>query len=218
MENKASVFDVLNALNCNEHTEKKGDLTYLSWSWAYASVMKEYPDMTYEVVKDENGRMYFADQFGIMCRTRVTIEGVTREMWLPVMDNNNKAMLDKPYTYKVYNKFKKQYEEKTCEAATMFDINKTIMRCLVKNFAVFGLGLYIYSGEDLPEDSNPTIPPLTLTEEEKSQLEIAIQEIKECKSEEELSAVANRWEGFYKVDAFVRAGQIKRQELINNAK
>ena len=55
------------------------------------------------------------------------------------------------YKRQVYDKFKKEYVERTVEAASMFDINKTIMRCLVKNLAMFGLGLYIYAGEDIPE-------------------------------------------------------------------
>ena len=84
-----------------------------------------------------------------MVFTDVTIEGQTHEMWLCVMDGANKAMKAQPYTYKVRN------GEKTVDAATMFDINKTIMRCLVKNLAMFGLGLYIYAGEDLPEEVKP---------------------------------------------------------------
>ena len=95
-----------------------------------------------------------------MVFTSVTVNGLTREMWLPVMDGANKSMLDHPYTYRVkkyeYNQetrkkeFMGNYEEKPVEAATMFDINKTIMRCLTKNLAMFGLGIYIYAGEDLP--------------------------------------------------------------------
>ena len=80
-----------------------------------------------------------------MVYTNVTIDGITHMMWLPVMDGANKAMKNKPYTYNTKS------GEKTVEAATMFDVNKTIMRCLVKNLAMFGLGLYIYAGEDLPE-------------------------------------------------------------------
>jgi hypothetical protein len=80
-----------------------------------------------------------------MCRTSVTIEGETLEMWLPVMDGANKAMKKVAYEYKT------KYGPKQVEAATSFDINKTMMRCLVKNLAMFGLGIYIYAGEDLPE-------------------------------------------------------------------
>ena len=81
-----------------------------------------------------------------MVFTDVTINGLTHTMWLPVMDGANKAMKSEGYTHDT--KFKKDI---SVEPATMFDINKTIMRCLVKNLAMFGLGLYIYSGEDLPE-------------------------------------------------------------------
>ena len=81
-----------------------------------------------------------------MVFTSVTIEGLTHSMWLPVMDSSNKAMKSEGYTYDT--KFKKDI---SVEPATMFDVNKAIMRCLVKNLAMFGLGLYIYAGEDLPE-------------------------------------------------------------------
>lgn len=143
----AEVFKTLNAVNVNEHTEKREGLTYLSWAWAWAEVKKLYPDASYTIWKDEQNRPYVYDaNLGYMVYTTVTIEGQTHEMWLPVMDGKNKAMKAEPYTYKT------KYGEKTVEAATMFDINKSIMRCLVKNLAMFGLGLYIYAGEDLPED------------------------------------------------------------------
>ena len=71
-----------------------------------------------------------------------------------------------PYTYSVWNNFKKAFEEKTVQAASMFDINKTLMRCLVKNLAMFGLGLYIFQGDDLPEksadDTTSSVPQQTV--------------------------------------------------------
>lgn len=152
-------------LNVNEHTETKNDLTYLSWAWAWQETLKICPTATYEIKhfldKDNVSRCYQYDPIlGYMVFTQVTINGLTREMWLPVMDGANKSMLDHPYTYKVkkyeYNKetkkkeFMGNYDEKQVEQATMFDINKTIMRCLTKNLAMFGLGIYIYAGEDLP--------------------------------------------------------------------
>lgn len=140
-------FQELYSLNVNEYVEKKQGLSYLSWSYAWAEFKKIYPDATYEIKKDENGRCYFGDaEIGYMVYTTVTAGGLTYEMWLPVMDNNNKAMKLNSYTYMTRN------GEKTVEAVSMFDINKAVMRCLVKNLAMFGLGLYIYSGEDLPED------------------------------------------------------------------
>jgi hypothetical protein len=153
---KDSVFAQLNGINVNGHTEKKKtgstELTYLSWPWAWAEVKKRFPDATYTIYRDEQNRPYIEDaDFGLMCYTTVTIDGMTHDMWLPVMNGANKAMRRTPYKYTVWNSYKKAWEEKVVEAATMFDINKTIMRCLVKNLAMFGLGLYIYAGEDLPE-------------------------------------------------------------------
>lgn len=140
-----SVFESLYNLNVNGHTEGRNGLTYLSWTYAIAEVKKRYPDMQYEVEKF-NGLPYVFDELtGYMVYTKVTIQGITHEMWLPVMDSANKAMKATPYTYET------KYGEKKVEAATMFDINKTIMRCLTKNLAMHGLGLYIYAGEDLPE-------------------------------------------------------------------
>lgn len=144
MEDK-TVFETLNDINVNGHTEGRNGLTYLSWVWAVSEVMKKYPDMDYEVVKFDGIPYVYDEKTGYMVYTKVTINGVIHEMWLPVMDSNNKAMKAEPYTYTTKN------GEKTVEAATMFDINKTIMRCLTKNLAMFGLGLYIYAGEDLPE-------------------------------------------------------------------
>ena len=140
-------FEKLYQINVNDKTEDKNGLTYLSWAFAIAEFKKVHPNMTYEVKKFENGLPYVYDEnTGYMVFTSVTVDGLTHEMWLPVMDGNNKAMKSKPYTVKT------KYKEIVVNAATMFDINKTIMRCLTKNLAMFGLGLYIYAGEDLPED------------------------------------------------------------------
>lgn len=175
-----TVFETLNGLNVNEHTEKKKvdsktELTYLSWPWAWAEVKKRYPDAHYEIKRNKNGLPYVCDPAtGFMVFTSVTIEGITHDMWLPVMDGANNAMKTSDYTFfvknpnfkyarqgddgKYYDKYgneQPQFFEKKVKAATMFDVNKTIMRCLVKNLAMFGLGLYIYAGEDLPEGEEP---------------------------------------------------------------
>jgi len=151
-------FNNLYALNVNDRTEKKNGLTYLTWAVAWAEFKKQYPSATYRIVKDANTNLpYFVDErLGIIVYTEVTVDGLTYEMWLPVMDGANKAMRLEPYTYLVWDKYKNNYVEKKVDAATMFDINKTIMRCLVKNLAMFGLGLYIYAGEDLPEETTET--------------------------------------------------------------
>lgn len=146
-ENK-NVFETLFEINVNEHVEKKNNLSYLSWSYAWAEVKKKFPSAKYTIkLFGENQLPYVFDEgVGYMVFTDVTIDELTHTMWLPVMDGANKSMREKPYTYDT--KYKKGV---VVESATMFDINKTIMRCLVKNLAMFGLGLYIYSGEDLPE-------------------------------------------------------------------
>lgn len=162
-----SVFKTLNGINVNDHVETKdtgnAKLTYLSWSWAWAETKKAYPDATYEIVKFGNGIPYAYDPLtGYMVYTKVTIEGITHEMWLPVMDSQNRAMKAEPYQIQT------KYKTITVQPATMTDINKTIMRCLVKNLAMFGLGLYIYAGEDLPSGDDvpqadppqPAYPPI----------------------------------------------------------
>lgn len=147
MEDIKKKFTELYSLDVSEYVEKKQGLSYLSWAYAWAQFKKLYPDATYEVKKDEDGRCYFGHgDIGYMVYTSVTAGSLTYEMWLPVMDNANKSMKLDSYTYQTRG------GEKTVEAISMFDINKAVMRCLVKNLAMFGLGLYIYAGEDLPED------------------------------------------------------------------
>ena len=151
-----NIFEKLSKINVNGHTEDKNGLTYLSWVWGWSEIKKIYPDADYKILKFENNLPYVYDEnTGYMVFTEMTIDNKTYEMWLPVMDGNNKAMLNRPYIYKVKEyadgKFTGNYVEKEVLPATMFDINKTIMRCLVKNIAMFGLGIYIYAGEDLPD-------------------------------------------------------------------
>ena len=152
-----SIFNKLYSINVNDRTEEKNGLTYLSWAWAWGEFKKAYPEATYIIKRNEQGLPYIYDEnLGYMVFTEVKVGDLVHEMWLPVMDSANKSMKNKPYTYKQkeykYGKFTGNYVEKTVERATMFDINKTIMRCLTKNLAMFGLGLYIYAGEDLPEE------------------------------------------------------------------
>ena len=145
-------FQQLYQLNLNDKVENKNGLTYLSWANAWAAFKMVYPNATYRIIKNPQTNLpYFADETGIMVYTEITADRTTYEMWLPVMDSANKAMKLQPYTYQVWDKANRKFVEKTVEAATMFSINKTVMRCLVKNLAMFGLGLYIFAGEDMPE-------------------------------------------------------------------
>lgn len=160
---RKEIFKELVQIDVSDYIEQKNGLNYLSWANAIQEVCKRHnQEFDYEIEKfGERKLPYVYDEgVGFMVFTSITLFGKTREMWLPVMDGANQAMLKEPYTYKVKKyewnpetrkkEFVGNYEEKTVERATMFDVNKTIMRCLVKNLAMFGLGLYIYAGEDLP--------------------------------------------------------------------
>lgn len=166
-ERRAIMFNALSNLDLSDKCEKRESLIYVSWSNAWSEFKSAYPSATYQILKNENGLPYFSDpNLGIMVFTEVTVDDITHQMWLPVMDSKNKAMKLEPYTYSVWNNFKKAFEEKTVQAASMFDINKTLMRCLVKNLAMFGLGLYIFQGDDLPEksadDTTSSVPQQTV--------------------------------------------------------
>lgn len=195
----ADVFKTLDSVNVNDHTESREGLTYLSWAWAWAELMKKYPDASYEIWKDEQNRPYiYDDNLGYMVFTSVTIEGNTKEMWLPVMDSKNKAMKAVPYEYKT------KYGMKTVEPATMFDVNKAIMRCLVKNLAMFGLGLYIYAGEDLPETETKEEPKPEPTKAKRGQKSSLMQDVNaSMKGTENREAVLEEATAKAKVLAYV---------------
>lgn len=119
-------------INVNDHTERKNGLTYLSWAWAWAEVLKIDPAATwvchtYGPAGSEEPCMRVGKS--AMVHISVTIKGLRRECMLPVMDHRNKAIPD----------------------PDAFQVNTAIMRCLAKAIAMHGLGLYIYAGEDLPE-------------------------------------------------------------------
>ena len=166
MEN--NTFKTLSQINVNGMVEKKqtggSTLTYLSWASAWQVAKENFPDIEYEIEKNpETGLPYWYDPLtGYMVFTKVILGSQTYEMWLPVMDGTNHAMKAEPY--EVQTKYKKF----TVQAATMTDINKTIMRCLVKNLSIFGLGLYIYRGEDLPIDTDQSQPAQPATKSEKA--------------------------------------------------
>jgi len=149
MKEQKTVFQTLSTIDVSKFTKvlKTGysSLSYLSWADAWKHLKKAYPQATFRIVKDSDTNLpYVGSDVGAMVFTEMTIDGVTHEMWLPVMDNNNKAMKKDSYTYTT------KKGDRTVQAMTMFDVNTAIMRCLTKNMAMFGLGLNIYTGEDLP--------------------------------------------------------------------
>jgi hypothetical protein len=148
---KKSTWQVLSAINCNSFLEKKNGLTYLSWAHAWGIAKEKYSDANYRVINYDGKPYLFDSNLGYLVTTEITIDGETIPMNLPVMDGANKAQKDVAYEYET------KYGKKKVEAATMFDINTAIMRCLTKNLAMFGLGHYIYAGEDLPISSTESV-------------------------------------------------------------
>ena len=118
-----SVWKTLSSINVNEHTERKGNLTYLSWAWAWAVTKQHYPEATYAFLDNE---IHKDETMTVHCV--VTIDNINHEMWLPVMDHRNNAVAN----------------------PNAFQINTAKMRCLTKGLSMHGLGAYIYAGEDLP--------------------------------------------------------------------
>lgn len=188
-----TVFERLSKINVNEHVEKKDGLTYLSWAWAWSVTKKECPDASYKILETE-----YDDALGFMCHTQVTIEGQTLEMWLPVMDGKNKSMKKQAYTYST------KYGDKQVEAATTFDINKTMMRCLVKNLAMFGLGIYIYAGEDLPEAEPVKTPEVLIPLEKDTEYWVKATSFVKANKEQGIDALVKRLSVKYKISADVK--------------
>ena len=188
---KKSTWSVLSAINVNEHVEKKPsengrELSYLSWAWAWGVLKENYPDASYSVREWEGKPYLFDENLGYLVETSLTVDGVTMSMRLPVMDAKNKAQRHVAYKYGKY--------QKTVEAATMFDINTAIMRCLVKNMALFGLGHYIYAGEDLP-----SVEMEEMRQEEaknEDELREAIYMLDGCKTIDELKGVYEKYPKF----------------------
>lgn len=136
-ESKKSVFETLNAVDVSEKTKEKNGLTYLPWITAWQEVKKRYPDAQYTInrqIMDElgNTRFWHDDGKTGWVEVSVTIEGLTHTENLAIMDFKNKSI--------------------PADNITSVDANKSMKRCFVKAIAMHGLGAYIYSGEEIPED------------------------------------------------------------------
>lgn len=132
-----SIWSTLSSINVNDHVEKKQGFSYLSWAWAWGVLMERFPDSKFSFERFENGEEVFRYADGTAeVRCALTINGFTRTMWLPVMDHRNAAIKN----------------------PNARDVNDAKMRCLVKAMALFGLGHYIYAGEDLPDAAKAAKP------------------------------------------------------------
>jgi len=151
-------FLELRKINVNEHTDRKGKFTYLSWAWAVDQLLQQDPQATWTYGEP----VYFAESLMVFCS--VTAFGKTMTCQMPVINNQNKAIAN----------------------PNAMDVNTAMMRCLVKTISLFGLGLYIYAGEDIPEEDN-----VDLTKEAQEWVE----SISQCASMEELK---NAYSSAYK--------------------
>ena len=135
-QKKKSAFEILSSIDVSEHTEQKGRFTYLSWAWAVSVLLKHFPEATWEVHEwglEGNRQPYSQSQAGAFVQVTVTVDGVSRTQFHPVLENNKDPI----------------YEPNS------FQVNTSIMRCLAKAISLHGLGLYIYAGEDLPNEDAP---------------------------------------------------------------
>ena len=135
-----TVWKTLSSIDVNNKTEKKGTLTYLSWAWAWGELMHHFPQATYTFTEWEYPDGTYKDVLiypddTCMVECELKIEEITHKMWLPVMDYRNQAIAN----------------------PNARAISDTKMRCLVKCISMFGLGHYIYAGEDLPRDDKPPV-------------------------------------------------------------
>ena len=127
-------FNELRLINVNEFTERKGQLTYLSWTYGLDILLQNDSTATWKFLDP----VVYNDT--MMVKTEVTAFGKTLEMQLPVMDNKNNAV-------------------KSPDARKISDSQ---MRCLAKNIACFGIGMYVYAGSDLPSEAiDEETPDLT---------------------------------------------------------
>jgi hypothetical protein len=130
-------FIELNAINVSDKIEKKNGLSYLSWAYAWGELKKLHPDANYTIYENKDGWNYFTDGKTCWVKTGVSVNGLEHIEYLPVMDFKNKSI--------------------PLDLVTSFEVNKTIQRSLTKAVARHGLGLYVYAGEDLPEDNKVAV-------------------------------------------------------------
>lgn len=157
------VWENLRAVNCLKNIQKKNGLSYLSWTWAWSAIMEEYPEARYHFPDSE---IHGDGTVTVHCT--INIGELERTMWLPVMSGFKNAAVVNP---------------------SARDIGDSKMRCLVKCLAMFGLGHYIYAGEDLPPDSNSQAGP-DKGETHREQVQAATKKVIEKTAEKSKSVIS----------------------------
>ena len=166
-----SVFKKLYSTNVNEHVEKKGNFNYLSWPYAVAQLRLADPVATWEVKRFADDLPYQKTDLGVFVEVAVTCQGVTLSQIHPVLDGKNRPLVE----------------------PSSFDINTSIQRCLVKAIALHGLGLYVYAGEDLPQQQGESN-----SEVSKSAITATTKPITTAKSSSEITLLTDKQLGFIK--------------------
>lgn len=162
-------FIDLNRVNVQDKIEKKNGLSYLPWAYAWGELKKRFPDASYTVYENKDGWCYHTDGSTCWVKTGVTVNGLEHVEYLPVMDYKNRSI--------------------PADTVTSFDVNKAIQRSLTKAVARHGLGLYVYAGEDLPEEdpanrieAKAKAAGITvITEQDKPRCKVCGKEIKAAK-------------------------------------
>jgi hypothetical protein len=147
-----TTYNEIRKINVNEHTDKKGKFTYLSWAWAVDQLLQIDPSATW----DYQPPMQFGDTLMVFCS--VTAFGKTMTSQLPVLNHQNKAISN----------------------PNAMDVNTAMQRCLAKAIALHGLGLYIYAGEDVPDEPTPDLT---------AESDLWVASIQTCTTIDELKAV-----------------------------
>ena len=161
------VWDKLSKIDCSDKVEKKGKLSYLSWAWAWGVLQEHYPQAQYLFYQGEDDVPYVKYPDGTAeVRCRVSIDNLSREMTLCVMDFKNNAV----------------------QNPNSSQVNNSKMRCLTKCLAMYGLGHYIYAGEDVPVEDKESVnkdKPITelknVVEEKSKPVETPTEDVEEDK-------------------------------------
>lgn len=175
MEKKISkeIYQYFSNLDVSGLIETKGKLSYLSWG-NIVKLLNEAPyEWSYEIEKFEDKPWFFDKGLGYFVKVSLTVEGLTRTMVLPFMDDSNYAVKEEEYQFKVG---KGEYERThIVPSADMRDFNDTVMRCFVKAAALFGLGLSLYikeGGAPIPkrEWNNKKVEVPELSDDDKAKI------------------------------------------------
>ena len=162
----ANYFEELNSVDLTGKIEKKNGLSYVSWSYAWQETKKRFPEAYYTIYENKDGLFYHTDGKTCWVKTGVTVQDIEHIEYLPIMDFKNKSI--------------------PLDNVTSMDVNKAIQRSLTKACARHGLGLYVYAGEDLPEETDKS------THNNNQQSKLTLEEqIAQCTTEDELSALYN---------------------------